>query len=206
METIKLENAKPTTEAGVVERSVNILLKEEDYKAIQDTKQDFGKILNYMLEQYAKGAILIPFTRVQYLSDLVKAPLTSSEDILEVIENGVRRSTPSGTLRVYYDLDPAYAIPIEEVAHAQGRTVDQIVHECLSLVLNNSWAYALNCTGGTINFTTESRDELERVMCKSPITGQDILEWATKAADELGRKRAVKVTPKKENKQAEAGS
>lgn len=205
METITLENAKPTTEAGVVERTVNILLREEDYKAIQATKQDFDKILNYMLEQYAKGAILVPFAKVQYLSDLTKMPLRSSEDILEVIENGVRRSTPSGVLRVYYDVDPADAQPLEELGRAQGRTVEQVIHEVLALVLTNSWAYAIECTGGTVHFTSESRDELERVMCKSPITGQDILEWASAASEELGRKRAVKVS-KKDKQAAEAGS
>ena len=185
METLLNQPAEPTAESGVVERLVNITLEESDYKAIQSTKQEFETIANYMLREYAQGGVMVPASKIAYLSDLTAIPIHSSTDLADIVENGVRRNSPDGTMRVTVDVDPAFAVPLEELAYAQGRTVNEIVTESNNIVLTNGWIYALTLEGGTIPLMSEQRRSLEKIIGVAPLTSVAITDWVERANEAL---------------------
>ncbi len=166
---------------------MNITLEESDYKAIQSTKQGFETVANYMLKEYAQGGVMVPAAKIAYLSDITAIPIHSSGDLAEIVENGVRRNSADGTLRVSVEVDPAFAAPLEDLAYAQGRTVNEIIHESTNLILTNGWVYALTLDGGTIPFMSEQRRRMEKIIGIAPLTSVAITDWVEHAASELKR-------------------
>lgn len=198
METVAIQGPAVNQQAAIVERLVGITLEEGDYSAINATKQDLARVTSYLLEQYARGGIMIPATKVRYLSDTAGVPVVSANDVLEIVDNVVHRKTPNGTLRVTYDVDPSFVGPLEDVARAQGRTLEAIVQEGLTLVLTNSWLYALPLDGLTAVFTSDARQRLERLMGTDQITGQSILEFTEGLASKGVQRREKPMVQVKE--------
>lgn len=183
MATIAAHPAEATLASGAVEKMVSITLSEADYQAIKNTKQDFGEVAQYLVEEFARGGAMIPSEKVVYLSDLTNIPIYGSDDIVEIVENTAKRNSPQGTLRVVTDVDSAYAPGLEELAFAQGRTVSDILHEVVNIVLTNSWLYSLSTDGGTIPLAASQRETLERIIGKAPVTSDVLMEWAERTSD-----------------------
>ena len=197
METTVVQSADTT-----VDLALNIRLHEQDYSRVMATKQDLSLVAGYLIEQYAKGGVLLRPAQVSYIEQLTGNPCKTSEAILQAFENMGQRGTTSGFLRVTYDVDPAFATPLEDLARAQGRSVDDIVQESLAIVLTNSWLYSLNIEGGTLYFTKESREEMEQLVGK-PLTTTMILECIKKLKDNQ-KKPSIKEQVRKKLDEVEA--
>jgi hypothetical protein len=169
-----MENTTATT----VEVQITMRLSVEDHDRVLATKQPFDRVAAYLVEQYSKGGVLLRPSQVHFLEQLAGAPIQTSEAILQAFENASRRGSANGYLRVTYDVDPAFAEPLEQIAIAQGRDVDAIVQEGLTIVLTNSWLYAIDVSGGTLLMTKQTREELEELVGESPLTTTGILKWA----------------------------
>ena len=175
------DKAAATTEVGVVERLVDVHLSEADYDAVLSTKQDFGKVVNFLVSSYAQGGIMIQPSKVAYLTETTGLPFATQNDVVEMVENAVMRGSAAGDLRVIVDVDPAFAPALEDLAYAQGRTVNEIVKETVDVCLTNSWIAAVMPSGGIIPLLAEQRSALERVMGKN-ITSESLVEWVTSEA------------------------
>ena len=182
MATLAAAPAEATVQSGVVEKLVSVTLTESDYQAIQNTKQDFAAVAQYLMEQFARGGAMVPADQITYLSDLTHIPIYGADDLVEIVENTARRNSPDGTLRVNVDVDPAFAPALEERAYMQGRTPQEIMTEVCTLVLTNGWLYDLQTSGGTIPLLEDQRIALEKAIGKAPITSVDLVEWATSDA------------------------
>lgn len=180
----------PSVKSGVIEKLVDVSLSEVDYNSVLSTKQDFGKIVNFLVSNYAQGGVMVQSNKIAYLTELTGLPIASQVDIVDIVENSVKRGSAGGDLRVVMDVDPAFAPALEDIASAQGRTVNEIVKECLEIVLTNSWLYAIDLDGGMIPLLSEQRRELERIMgCEA--TSESVLQFARDAAS--GDRREKKV-------------
>jgi len=165
------------TQDGVVEVLVTFRMKEADHKRIMDTKQDFASVANFMVEQYANGGVMVRADHARYLSTLAGRPVKTSETVVDIVESGVNRNSPAGYLSVTYNVDPAYAMPLEELSRQQGRSVEAIVQEAFHVVLTNGWLYDIRVDGMTINLTKEMRIELESITKQKITTGASLMEW-----------------------------
>lgn len=183
MATIAAHPAEATLTSGAVEKMVSITLSEGDYQAIKNSKQDFGEVAQYLMEEFARGGAMVPAEKVVYLSDLTNIPIYGSDDIVEIVENTAKRNSPDGVLRVVTDVDSAYAPGLEELAYAQGRTVSDILHEVVNIVLTNSWLYSLSTDGGTIPLAAVQRERLESIIGKAPVTSDVLMAWAERASE-----------------------
>lgn len=181
--TMTSQPAEATLTSGAVERMVSITLSESDYQAIKNTKQDFGEVAQYLVEEFARGGAMVPSDKVVYLSDLTNIPIYGSDDIVEIVENTAKRNSPDGILRVVVDVDSAFAPGLEDLAYAQGRTVSEILHETVNIVLTNSWLYSLSTDGGTIPLAATQRERLESIIGKAPVTSDVLMEWAERASE-----------------------
>jgi hypothetical protein len=165
----------------VVEVDIKMRLSQVDYDRVVATKQSFDRVAAYLVEQYSKGGVLLKPTHVHYLEQLSGHPIQTAEGVLQAFENANKRGSAAGYLRVTYDVDPAFAEPLEQLATAQGRTVDEIMTEASQIVLTNGWLYAFDIDrlgGGTILFTKQSREEMEELVGEKPLTTTAILKWA----------------------------
>ncbi len=185
MATIAAAPAEATIQSGVIEKLVSITLSEADYQAIQNTKQNLAAVAQYLVEQFARGGAMVPADQITYLSDLTRMPIYGADDLVEIVENIARRNSADGSLSVVTNIDPALAPPLEEVAQMQGRTVSEIVHEAVTLVLTNSWLYSLSVDGGTIPLMATQRETLEMIIKKAPLMSTDIVEWVQAASASL---------------------
>lgn len=167
---------------NIVELAVTLRLSAADHKKVVATKQDLTQVANYLLEQYAKGGVLLRYGQAQYLAGLADSPVRTAEDILRIVESGIKRHSPNGNLSVSYSVDPALAVPLERLAMECGRTVDAILQEACEVVFTNSWLYALNVSGGTLHLTKEMREDLEKVVGDDMLTGEKVVAWAKKVA------------------------
>lgn len=183
MATIATHPAVATLTSGAVEKMVSITLSEADYQAIKNTKQDFAEVAQYLVEQFARGGAMVPAEKVVYLSDMTNIPIYGADDIVDIVENTARRNSPDGNLRVVTDVDPAYAPALEELAYAQGRTVSEIIHEAVNVLLTNSWLYCLSTDGGTIPLAAVQRERLESIIGKAPVTSDVLMAWVERASE-----------------------
>lgn len=167
----------------VVEVPASVRISERDYQRVIATKQDFNQVASYLVEQYSKGGVMLKAAHAKYLEQVSGIPCKTPESVMAIVENGINRRSASGHLVVNYAVDPAFADPLEQLAKAQGRNVDEIVQEACAIVFTNSWLYALNISGGTIHLSKEMREELEQAVGKKMITGQDLVDWSKRAAD-----------------------
>jgi len=167
---------------NIVELEMTLRLSAADHKKIAATKQDLTQVANYLLEQYAKGGVLLRYGQAQYLAGMADSPVRTAEDVLQIVENGIKRHSPNGNLSVSYSVDPALAVPLERLAVECGRSVDAILHEACEVVFTNSWLYALNVSGGTLHLTKEMREDLEKLIGDDMLTGEKVVEWAKKVA------------------------
>ena len=200
-ETFELDAPRPTITSGAVEKLVDVHLSEADYNNILKTKSDFGKIVNFLVSNYAQGGIMVQPSKISYLTELTGLPIVSQVDIVDVVENSVRRGSAAGDLRVVMDVDPAFAPALEDLAQAQGRTVNEIVKECLEIVLQNSWLYSIELTGGSVPLLAEQRRELELIMgCE--VTSESLVEFASEAAASgvrRGKKKPIQLKKESSN-------
>ena len=188
METLSNQKPEATVNSGVVERLVGISLEEGDYAAIQSTKQDLARVSSYLLEQYARGGVMVPAIKVRYLSDLCKAPIVSSSDILDVVENVVKRKTTNGTLEVTSRVDPAFVEPLERAALTRGRTIESIVQDALDIVLTNSWVEEITPEGGTVYLSRSARQDLESIIGPN-FSGQSLVDWAKEISNKVVQRK-----------------
>ena len=198
MATLAAAPAEATVQSGVVEKLVSVTLTESDYQAIQNTKQDFAAVAQYLMEQFARGGAMVPADQITYLSDLTHIPIYGADDLVEIVENTARRNSPDGTLRVNVDVDPAFAPALEERAYMQGRTPQEIMTEVCSLVLCNGWLYDLNTSGGTIYLLEEQRVILEKIIKKSPLMSTDLVAWVQAASEPTSTSDARRPKPRPE--------
>jgi hypothetical protein len=195
--------AEATVSSGAVERMVSITLSEADYQAIKNTKQDFGEVAQYLMEEFARGGAMVPSEKVVYLSDITNIPIYGSDDIVQIVENTAKRNSPGGQLRVVTDVDSAFAPALEDLAYAQGRTVSEILHEAVNIILTNAWLYAISTDGGTIPLAATQRERLESIIGKAPVTSDVLMEWAEHTSEprhEPEPPLIVQVAPPKERK------
>jgi len=183
MATMTSHPAEATVTSGAVERMVSITLSEADYQAIKNTKQDFAEVAQYLMEEFARGGAMVPSEKIVYLSDITNIPIYGSDDIVEIVENTAKRNSPDGQIRVVIDVDPAYALALEELAYAQGRTVSEIIHEAVNVLLTNSWLYAISTDGGTIPLAAVQRERLESIIGKAPVTSEVLMAWAEQVSE-----------------------
>jgi hypothetical protein len=166
------------TSSTTVEVAITFRLSAEDHARVLATKQPFDKVAAFLVEQYSKGGILLKPMQARYIEQLAGTPIQTAEAVLQAFESATKRGSASGYLRVTYDVDPAFAEPLEQLAKAQGRTVDEIMQESMSIVLTNQWLYSLNVDGGTILFTQQAREEMEELVGEKPLNTTAILKWA----------------------------
>lgn len=176
----------------IIETPVTVRLHEADHEKVNSTGQDFSQVASFLVEQYSRGGVMLKPSQAHYLSTLSGTIVKTAEDVITVVENGVNRHSASGNLVVTYSLDPAYAEPMEELAQQQGRTVEEIVQEAISVVFTNSWLYSISVEGGTLNFTREDREELERIVGHRPVTGSSLLGFLRRAGDPPSQPRISK--------------
>lgn len=189
MATLAAAPAEATVQSGVVEKLVSVTLTESDYQAIQNTKQDFAAVAQYLMEQFARGGAMVPADQITYLSDLTRIPIYGADDLVEIVESVAIRNSPDGQLRVTTDIDPAFAPALEELAYAQGRTVKEILTECVQLVLQNQWLYSIQTDGGSIPLLSDQRTVLEKAIKVSPITSEALISWVQEVTSEARRPR-----------------
>ncbi len=198
MATISLQSLEATLDSAIVEKLVNISLSEEDYQAITASKHEFNDVVQYLVEQFAKGGVMIPVDDVGYLADLSQMPVASSSDIIGIVDSALRRHSPNGMLRVTTDVDPAFAPGLEELARMQGRTIDEIVNEALNIIFSNNWLFGMSLADSTIPFLAEQRSRLERIIKKAPLTSDILVSWIEEKASES---RRLEREPKEKDKE-----
>ena len=137
------------------------------------------------MEEFAQGrsADGTGGSKAVYLSDLTNIPIYGSDDIVEIVENTAKRNSPDGQLTVLTQVDSAYAPALEELAYAQGRTVGEIIHEAINVLLTNSWLYSISTDGGTIPLAATQRERLESIIGKAPVTSDVLMAWAESASE-----------------------
>jgi hypothetical protein len=172
-----VENGLLKTDTAI-EVQITMRLNEEDYNRVLSTNQEFPKVAAYLVEQYSKGGVLLRPSQARFIEQLAGTPIRTAEAVLQAFENAHKHGSAAGYLRVTYDVDPAFAEPLEQLAKAQSRTVDEIVQEGMNIVLTNSWLYSISVDGGTLLLTQQAREEMEQLVGEKPLTTTGILRWA----------------------------
>lgn len=147
-----------------VTNTVNLVLQQDVAQRLTATNTDLSNAASFLVGEYAQGGIMMRHDQIGYISTYCNAPIRTSSDVVEIVENAVNRRSMDGSLVITYKVDPAFARPLEEVAHTQGRTVDAALQEAISIVLSNSWLYSLEVSGGTLNLDREGRERLESLV------------------------------------------
>lgn len=189
MEQVETTEVTPGADE-VVESQVTIRLQASDHKKIMATRQELAKVAAYFLEHYARGGVMLRAAQAHYIEHVAGIPVKTPETIISIIESGINRRSANGNLSVTYSVDPAFAQPLEDLAVAQGRTVEEIVQESMSIVFTNQWLYALDVGGMTLHFDRQDREEIQKMTGNNLVTGKEFMQWAR----ETQEKKAPRVS------------
>ena len=157
---------------------ITITLSQDQAARLVSSKQDASEVATALVGEYSKGGIMVSAQDTAYMFRVLQSsPAFLERHAGEIVENAVDRKSYDGSLVVSYRLDPAFAQPLEELSRAQGRTVDAIVQEAISIVITNQWLYSIECSGGTLYFNREKREELEHLVGGEVKGGDWLVGW-----------------------------
>lgn len=180
MTTLTMEQ-KATLDYPVV-----VSLPEKDAERVKKTNQPITDVANYLVGEYARGGIMLPAERVQYLSAYCSTALRNSDDVMQVFESAAKRRSYDGSLVVQFRVDGSLSAPLEEEAKRRGQSVESIVNDAMYAILMNGWFYSIQTSGGTITLSAEQRQALEQAVGTDTLSGDEILRWA-RSKSESGR-------------------
>jgi hypothetical protein len=163
-----------------IDVEIKIRLNRSDYERVLSTGQDFERVAAYLIDHYSKGGVMLRPSHTQYLEQLSGMPVKTPESVLQLCENSQTRGSTSGGLTVSYTVDPAFAEPLEQLAVAQSRSVEEILNEAMTIVFTNGWLYALDCKGLTLNIAGQDMRDLQSAMGSKTPTGSEVVEWVKK--------------------------
>lgn len=167
---------EPETTKELSTYRVEISLSGIEAERIRDSRQDVSNVANYLVQEHAKGGVMLARDKIEYIGTFCNTPLRTSNDIMEVFETAVNRRAYDGSRIVTYRVDPALVMPLEDLARTQGRLVDDIVQDAMNIVFTNSWMYSFEVSGCTIHFTREQREEMEALAGGSVLSGEDVMK------------------------------
>lgn len=173
--------AKPnSTDKTTLSIDVTINQKQQDAllavgrkEGLRDT-QVLGGIATGALIDYAAGGIMLSGDTVSRLQKFLRDP-SDEREILRLVESGAKRHGDHTVIE--YEIDPVWITPLQDMAASQGRTLHDLVHECLQIAFQQNWFYQMEIPGlRTINLTDADYNRLRQLMGTDQVIGSDLVK------------------------------
>lgn len=160
---------------------VNITLRESTIKAVLTAaKRGPGEEIEsvkaaaeYFIGHYSDGGIMLTSQQAAYLRKIAGDGISTGQKIIELVEQTIGRE--SGGFTIKATIDSALIEPAKETASAQGRTVEELLTECVNIALQNGWLYQFSTSGGTVPLTDNHKNEIGRLIGMKVFTADDIV-------------------------------
>lgn len=135
-----------------------------------------------LLQDLADGGMMLNGRTVDRIAAALSDSGFGEEALIKVVEKGVRRFGQASI--VDYAIDPIYISPLEEWSKSNGRTVQELVQDCMSICFDNEYFYSLDFERRPLYLTVEQYRELAEMMGKELIFGADLFEFIRKSLNE----------------------
>lgn len=166
--------------------ALELELENQDQETLSAAAGDSGLIpyvkacVEAYLREYANGGLLLSGQEVSRVSKIAKADVTSSEDVIGLIEKAKRSDRGNSTFQI--TLDPSLVDSFRQNAEFKGVTVDDLLQECWNHIHANGWLYQMNPDVLWIPLGGKELAEIKKISPEASATSRDIIELLRKAA------------------------
>lgn len=112
------------------------------------------------LDSIAEGGMIIPVQEVQEIEDNYGKGIETSKDIVRATEG--KATKREGQMLLTATIDPAYEIPLREIADRGGRTLEEHMSEVFAWGMEQGWFNEIPPPGTRRIFTPDQEKWLSR--------------------------------------------
>jgi hypothetical protein len=136
-----------------------------------------------LLQDLAGGGAMLSPGAVRRLANSVDDAF-NEQQIIDMVEKGAKRFGQAEC--VEYVIDPIYITPMRDHAKSNGRTMQSLVQDCMSIAFEQGWFYEIP-PHKTLALTEEQYESIRSALGKTgddPLFGADVAEFVMQAATE----------------------
>jgi hypothetical protein len=184
-----------TEQQEIISTPILLQIPRKAYEAVAKTIKDngdgakFQALAQWFLNEFAAGGMMLKASNVAYIESIAPGKANSDTDIVSLIEAYAKRENGQYTFKS--QVDPALIEPAKSAAFAQGCTLEDFISDALNTMLTNGWLYSFQ-PSGELRFTAPQMKQLEGLVGKSGLTGQDLCDFL------FTRPNEMKVAPAEE--------
>lgn len=130
------------------------------------------------LQDMADGGVMLNGLVANRIAVALKNRDFTPEEVVVAVEKGVRRFGQA--MLIEYALDPIYVTPMEDWSRSNGRTVQELVQDCMQQAFANEWFYSMSFEHRTLAVTAEQYKTIAEALGKDVIFGADIVDLVQK--------------------------
>lgn len=142
--------------------------------AVRPTEAISG-IATGLLQDLADGGMMLNGRVVARLAAIMNGRDFDGPDLVSMAEKGAKRFGQAEL--VEYAIDPIYRTPLADWSRSNGRTVQELVQDCMTICFENEYFYSLNFEHRTLSLTVEDYRKLADIIGKEVIFGADVVEF-----------------------------
>jgi hypothetical protein len=161
-----------SVDINLSEHNVNLLLASA--KQSGPSSQIIGRMAAGVLTEIAEGGVLLPKSVVDRIVEMMGS-LSNPRDLIPVVEKAYNRK--DGQVAAEWRIDPIYMPYLEDAAISQGRTVQQLIQDCMDTAMDKGWLYELDPQPHRLLITAEDMEALRGALGKDDVHGSDLVEY-----------------------------
>jgi hypothetical protein len=132
------------------------------------------------LHEYSNGGLMLSGPEVAQLSKAAKSEISSSTDIIKLIDQAGKSSRGLRTFQI--TLDPSLVDSFQQNADFKGMSVDELIQECWSHIHANGWLYQMMPDVFWVPLNEKTVGEIKKATKAETVTSDAVLEMLRKAA------------------------
>ncbi len=145
------------------------------------TENRLARVATSLLMDLATGGIMLSPAEVKHIREALPDP--TGDNIVEAVERGVNRRR--GHYVAEWEIDPVYLPYLQEIAQSRGRTIEWLIQEGMSWVMDKGWLYDFVADAAPLKMSETDHAEVAAILGKPHFTGTDVAEWIKARSEKM---------------------
>ena len=162
-------------------KQIDKLTKEPAAKTGKTIVEILSDVATGLLIDQADNGLMIDPATASRLCEITGKEIERPTDLIPLVEKAVGKK--DGGIVVETVLDPFWVGPLQELATQQGRSLNELLSDCLNLIMDKGWLYEINPGPKTLNFTQQDMKYLRESLGKEVVSGTDVAQFIREMFD-----------------------
>lgn len=130
--------------------------------------------------EYSQGGLLLAGSDVAAISRAAEKDVTSSEDVIQLVEKGQKKSRGQSTFQV--SIDPSLVDSFKQNADFMGCSVDEYIQSIWNHVMANGWLTQVMPDVFWVPLNGKDLKDIKKATKAEIVTSQDVVDAVRKVA------------------------